>query len=105
MIYYFPKSIRKNTLKVLKTISIIGAIYFFMSTYSWMTFEKYQMGGGIKGIDENVDKQLGLDQVTELSQNYEQLWIDSEKKYNTILGVLCLVTFFGLKQFKPKGNL
>jgi hypothetical protein len=105
MKYYFSKLINKWPLKILKTIAIIGALYFFMSTYNWMVFEKYQMSGGIKGVSENVDKQLGLDKTTELSQKYKQYWIDSEKKYNNTLGVLCIIVFIGLKQFKQTDKM
>lgn len=52
-----------------------------------MIFEKYQMSGGIKGINENVDQQLGLVEATELSEDYKQYWIDSEKKHNITLGI------------------
>ncbi len=66
-----------------------------------MVFEKYQIDGNIRGIDSEVDKQLGLDKVTDLSLKYEQAWINSEKKYNTTLGLVCLTTIGILSFFKP----
>ncbi len=44
-----------------------------------MIFEKYQIHGNIRGIDLDVDKQLGLDKVIDLLLEYEQAWIDSKK--------------------------
>lgn len=46
-----------------------------------MVFRKYQIDGNIKGIDAEVDKQLGIDKMNKKAYQYEKLWIDAEIKY------------------------
>ena len=97
---------RLNTyfLYTLRTLLLIGAMYFFASTFRWMVFEKYQNNGNIRGLDLEVDKQLGLDKTTDLSLEYEQAWINSEKKYNNTLGVLCIIFYIIIMFFEPENT-
>ena len=98
--------LHSEVIRTLKILLVIASIYFFMATYNWMVFEKYQIHGNIRGINSEVDKQLGLDKVTELSLEYEQAWINSEKKFNNTLGVLCLLMVGILSFFKtPVDNI
>lgn len=76
--------------------------YFLLNTYQWMTFEKYQLDGGIKGISVNIDKELGLDKMTETAINYEQLWIHAEKKFNFTLAIISGIIFICLTVYKRK---
>lgn len=93
--------LNKKFLLSIKVFLILASLYFFITTYQWMVFEKYQIHGNIRGIDSQVDKQLGLDKVTDLSLEYEQAWINSEKKFNTSLGTICIALAIILSLFKP----
>lgn len=86
----------------LKTLSIIGVVYCALAYYGLLHYEKYQINSTLRGISENLDRQLGFEDVTELSLKYQQKWIDFEKRFYIALGVLCIVFYKVLRQFKPQ---
>lgn len=89
--------IRKVVLKTIKIGLILSIIYFLFTTYSWMVFEKYQLEGNIKGIDAQLDKDLGLDKKCELAYNYEKAWIDAEKKHCLSMALFSFLTLIGIR--------
>ena len=89
--------IRKVILRTIKIGLILSIIYFLFTTYNWMVFEKYQLEGNIKGIDTQVDKDLGLDKKCELAYKYEKAWIDAEKKHCLSIALFSFLTLIGIR--------
>jgi hypothetical protein len=81
---------------------IIGVVYFFLATYNWTIFEKYQLEEEIKNLSVDGKSQPASKELTALALQYEKDWIATEKKYNNTLGSICLVLAAGTFWFKTQ---
>lgn len=104
---YLTVRLNYFVLLAIRLTLVIGCCYFFLTSYNWMIYEKYQIGAALE-IQNETAASADLNRVVNLSKDYQQFWVNAELRYYNTMGIICLVLavasfwFVGEQDFKER---
>jgi hypothetical protein len=86
----------------IRIVLIIGAMYFFLNSYSWSVLKRNELDPQLTAVYDEFGATVAAQNAHSLAVHYCNSWISAEQKFDNTMGVLCLAMILGTLKFKQE---